>query len=104
MLPASWEEYVAKAQRELKKAPDPIRRHQPRVTRMQSARMRRVSSQTGNSVRASYVPESVYNATPTKPEEWKGTRNVGGNCEPKTYQSGKETTTRIPRNKNGISR
>lgn len=96
MLPKSWEEYLAKAERDIKKTDSPTRRRQPRVTRMSSKRMLRVSTQTSNFVRAAYSPESVYNSTPTKPETWKGTLNLGGNCEPKTYYSSKTTTSRNP--------
>jgi hypothetical protein len=83
MLPASWEEYLAKLERERKMAPNPTRRHQPRVTRMQSGRMRRVETQTANPVRAAYTPENERNQTPTKPESWRGTKNLGGSTGPK---------------------
>jgi hypothetical protein len=97
MFPADWEEFLAKQEKEIKQAPNPPRRRQPKVTRHMSARMRRASSQTSNRVRAIYTPESVYNTTPTKPETWRGTLNLGGNCEPKTYFSTKTTQTRLPR-------
>jgi len=97
MLPADWEEYLAGLEQAQKRAPNPPKRRQPRITRHMSARMRRAFSQSPNRVRAVYTPESVYNTTPTKPEEWRGTRAVGGNCETKQYFSAKTTQTRLPR-------
>jgi hypothetical protein len=94
MLPASWLEYVAGLERDIKKTPTPTKRSLPRITRHQSPRMRRVSTQSINSVRAAYNPESDYNATPTKPNEWRGTRNLGGNCESRQTFAGKSTRTR----------
>jgi hypothetical protein len=98
-LPADWLAYVANVERELKAAPTPPKRRQPRVTRMLSKRMQRVAGQTRNSVRAIYTPESERAATPTKPESWRGTRNLGGNAQPKhEFFSAKATQTRLPKN------
>jgi hypothetical protein len=59
--------------------------------------MRLAFSQSPNSVRAIYNGENERNVTPTKPESWRGTMAVGGNCEPKQYYSAKTTQTRLPR-------
>lgn len=71
MLPASWEEYLAKLEREQGKTETPTKRHQPRIKRHQSARMRRVSTQTSNLVRAAYTTESDFNQTPVSTDESK---------------------------------
>jgi|SRR5712671_6657665 len=99
MLPKSWEEYLASLERDIKKTASPTKRRQPRVRRMQSKRMLRISSQTANTVRASYYPERVSNSTPTKPVEWKGTLNIGGSCEVRSNSTGKDTTSRNPKGK-----
>lgn len=98
MLEASWLEYIQRKSAELKRAPDPIKGHKPRVTRHQSPRMRRIQGQTPNPVRAAYVPESDSSRTPTKPNGWKGTKAVGGNCENPNAGHGKETASRNPGN------
>jgi len=64
---------------------------------MQSSRQRRAFSQSPNSVRAIYNGENELNATPTKPETWRGTMAVGGSCETKQYFSAKTTQIRLPR-------
>ena|SRR6516164_4019469 len=94
ILPADWQEFLAKQEKAIKQAPNPTRRHQPRITRHMSARMRRVGTQTRNRVRAIYNPESDHNTTPTKPETWRGTRSPGIS-DP--YNAGKATVTRLPR-------
>ena len=77
MLPKDWLEYVAAAERDIKKPSDPPKRRQPKIKRMTSRRQRTAESQTANTVRAVYQPESKWNATPTQPEDWKGTHEVG---------------------------
>lgn len=96
MLPASWEEYLAKLEQNAGKTSAPIKRHQPRAKRHQSAAMRRVSTQTANTVRAAYQPENDYNKTPLARPDAVFTRNLGGNCEPKNELgwSGKATRSR----------
>lgn len=90
MLPADWAEYVAQAEREIKKSPNPPKRRQPRVTRHKSRRQRIAESQTKNPVRAAYTTESKYNVTPTMPEKWRGT-NSPGETMAAAYRSGKAT-------------
>ena len=101
MLPKSWEEYLARAEAEIKRTPPEAPRKPPRITRHTSARMRTALRQTPNRIRAIYTEEAEANRTPVKPESWRGTRNVGGNDEPRTYYSAKTTKTRYPKGKNG---
>jgi hypothetical protein len=91
MLPADWLEYVERRRRELKLPPYPVKRRQPKVRRMQSRRQRIAESQTRDPIRAMYCTETQYNATPTKPEEWRGTRSPG-ETEARNYRAGKATT------------
>jgi hypothetical protein len=74
MMPADWEQYVAKLERDIKKTPDPIKRHQPKVTRHKSARQRIAEGQSGNFTRASYNLDA--NPTPLARDESKLTRNI----------------------------
>jgi hypothetical protein len=95
MLPADWEEYLASAERDIKKPPNPPRRYQPKVTRHMSRNQRIASGQSSNPIQAIYVPESKWSATPTHPEDWKGTKEVGpGDVNNRTYRAGKATTER----------
>jgi hypothetical protein len=96
MLPKSWEEYLATAEREIKRTPPEAPRAPGRIQRHMSSRMRTALRQTPNRIRAIYTEEAEPNRTPTKPLEWRGTRNVGGNCEPRTYYSTKSTQSRNP--------
>jgi len=66
-LPAEWAEYLAKMEKDIKRAPGPIRRHQPRIRRMTSPRQRIAESQQRNSVKASYSLDFV--STPTVPND-----------------------------------
>jgi hypothetical protein len=77
MMPKDWLEYMAEAERNIKQSPVPTKRHQPKVKRMQSGRMQTVQGQTANPIRAIFTPESRWNATPTMPEDWEGTKEVG---------------------------
>lgn len=77
MLPADWLQYVADAERALKKPPNPPKRLQPKVTRHMSPRQRTALSQTKNPVRAIYQQESQYNVTPLLPDGAKTTKEVG---------------------------
>jgi hypothetical protein len=90
MLPADWLQFVQQTSRELGKSPVPTKRHQPKVTRHMSRRQRIAESQTKNPIRAMYTTESKYNATPTKPEEWRGTRSPGRD-DANAYRAGKAT-------------
>jgi len=93
MLPADWEEYLAQQEWVIKQSPVPTKRHQPKVTRMRSRRQQIAESQTSNSVRAVYQPESKWNETPTMPEEWRGIEREVGPGDPSqgTYRAGKAT-------------
>jgi len=64
----SWLQYVASKANELSKPPAPAKRKQPKVTRMQSARMRAIESQTSNIFKAGFV--SAEQAS----EQWKYVR------------------------------
>jgi hypothetical protein len=88
-----WLEYVAAAERDIKKPPDTPKRRMPKVTRHQSTRQRTAESQTPNLTRAMYVPESKWNETPLAPEGFVGTRNVGPNDRHAnvTWRTGKAT-------------
>src|SRR5579863_7767279 len=77
MLPADWLEYVAQAEKDIKKPSDPPKRRQPKITRMASRRQRIANSQTPNIIRAMYVPESKWAVTPLADEKFVGTREVG---------------------------
>lgn len=82
--------------REIRRTATPVRRHQPRVTRMQSSRMRTVSSGTSNGVKAIYQsPEQAARTTITGEPEYT-TREVGpGDRYNKDYTcEGKETKSR----------
>jgi hypothetical protein len=81
-------------QREQQRAPQPLRRRQPKVTRHQSGRMRIASSQTVNTVKAIYAPESQWNTTPLAPEDAKLTRNVGpSDMNPNGFYPAKATAS-----------
>jgi len=77
VLPADWLEYMAAAERQIKQPPVPPKRRQPKVTRHMSRRQRIALSQSINSVKATYQPESKYNQTPTLPDGAETTREVG---------------------------
>jgi hypothetical protein len=77
MLPADWLEYVRDAERNIKRPPNPPKRLQPKVTRHQSSRMRIVSGQQIDPIKAAYQPENQFNRTPLAPSDFVGTREVG---------------------------
>jgi hypothetical protein len=94
MIPSDWLEYMRDAERDIKKAPVPTKRHQPKVKRMESARMRTVLGQSANPIKAIFTPESRWNATPTMPEDWEGTKEVGPgdiNNMPTSWRTGNIT-------------
>jgi hypothetical protein len=102
MLPNEWLEYIAQAQKELKRPPAPPKRRQPKITRHTSARMRIVGGQTSNPIRAMYQPENEYNATPLLPEKAETTREVGPNDRynpTEGYRGGKATVEPTQSNK-----
>jgi hypothetical protein len=92
MLPADWEEYVARLEREQKKPPPEAPRAPRRLRRMTSLRQRDAESQTRNSVKAIYSTD--FRPTPTAKKGTKFTTDLGGNCEDPNYPHGKETRTR----------
>jgi hypothetical protein len=91
MLPKEWEQWLAQKEKEIKQAPNPTKRRQPKITRHQSARQRGASSQTNNFVHAVYKEDS--RATPLAKKDFVGTRDLGGNCEGQ-YQTGTRTSYR----------
>jgi len=116
ILPADWLQFIADAERDIKRPPAPPKRRQPKVTRHKSREQRIAESQTKNTVRAVYNPESMYNQTPTRPETFVGTKEVGpgdrnnsatnwrtGNMTIEPSINGNKTTKR-PRNPIGQTR
>jgi hypothetical protein len=103
MIPEDWLEYMAQAEKQIKKTPDPLKKHKPKVTRHMSRRMRTVSGQTPNPIRAMYVPENEYNRTPTiEPEKHTLTREVGPHDQynpDEAYRGGKATVEPTKSNK-----
>lgn len=97
MIPEDWLEYVVAKEKELKRPPDPIKKHKPKITRMTSRRMMVVNGQTPNPIRAMYTPENEYNQTPViAPEDHTLTREVGPNDRynpTEGYRAGKDTST-----------
>jgi len=91
MIPEDWLEYVVQKEKELKRPPDPIKRRQPKITRMTSRRMRTVNGQTPNPIRAMYTTENDYNRTPTLPDDATTTREVRttGTIRPKVTEAEK---------------
>jgi hypothetical protein len=77
MLDGEKLEWFVQASKELKKPSSPPKRLQPKVTRMQSSRMRTVSSQQSNPVKAIFQPESQFNQTPIANDDFVGTKEVG---------------------------
>jgi hypothetical protein len=102
MIPNDWLEYIAAAQKEIKRAPAPLKRHKPKVTRHQSRNMQIVSGQTSNPIRAMYQPESRYSVTPTLRDDATTTREVGPNDQynpSEGYRGGKATVEPTQSNK-----
>ena len=90
---------MVRMEAEIKKTPFPIKKHKPKVTRMQSPRMREVLRGTRNPVRAIYQAPDVAKAHTVTDEPVNPTREVGpGDVHNKTndYSAGKETQTRLP--------
>jgi hypothetical protein len=85
--------------REIRKPANPIRRRQPKVTRMQSKRMQEIQQQTNNPIRAIFqTPEQAERGTITG-EPDVTTREVGpGDLYNNNYGcEGKETGSRYRR-------
>jgi hypothetical protein len=92
------EEWIEMQKRQ-RDAGRPIRRRQPRITPMQSPRMRRAMRQTADPLKAGYQAESPMNATPVRPNKKGLTREVGPNDDknnPGDYRAGKDTGDRDP--------
>jgi hypothetical protein len=94
MNEADFLEFVAEADRAIRKPTDPPKRRQPKIIRHSSRRQRTASSQTPNLTRAMYVPESAWNQTPLADEDFVGTREVGPgdvNNSETNWRTGKAT-------------
>jgi hypothetical protein len=81
MLPLEWQAEMARLEAAIKRTNSPTKRHQPRVQRLQSARMRKVSSQSGNSIRAIYSEPNNFNGAQIATGKERFTQALGGNCE-----------------------
>ena len=81
MLPAEWEQWLARKEAEIKRAPNPTKRQKPKIARHQSARQRGAGQQSNNFVHAVYKEDA--RATPLAPKGFVGTRDLGGNAEDK---------------------
>jgi hypothetical protein len=87
-------EFVAEADRDIRRPSDPPKRRQPKIIRHSSRRQRTADSQTPNLTRAMYVPESAWNQTPLADDDFVGTREVGPgdvNNSATTWRTGKAT-------------
>jgi hypothetical protein len=91
-LPADWLEYIANIEREMKRAPNPLKSHRPHIQRHQSKRMRSAFQQTNDGIKAIYGADGSPTPLATGNEVW--TKNLGGNCEDRNSLSGKATDTR----------
>jgi hypothetical protein len=91
-LPADWLVYIAEKEAEIKKAPNPLKSHAPRIQRHQSRRMRTAGSQTNNFVHAVYQNDSQ--ATPVRKSTEGLTRDLGGNAEDRNSPTGRNTSYR----------
>jgi hypothetical protein len=89
MLPREWEEWLAQKEKEIKQAPNPPKRRQPKIMRHQSPRQRGVGQQSNNVVHSVYKEDG--NKTPLAPRGFVGTRDLGGNAE---ERNGAPTGTR----------
>jgi hypothetical protein len=88
-------EHVARLARELKQPPNTPKRRMPKVSRMQSPRMRVVSKGTINGVRAIYqTTEQAGRHTITGEPEGITTREVGPGDEYNRYGKYGESTTK----------
>ena len=81
MLPLEWQAEMARMESAIKRTNAPTKRHMPRVQRMQSARMRRVTGQSANAVRAIYAEPNNSNGAQLATGEERFTTNLGSNCE-----------------------
>jgi hypothetical protein len=88
MMPADWEQYLAKLERDIKKAPVPTKRQQPKVTRHRSGRQRIAEGQSRNFVRSSYTEDA--NPTPVR----KSTEGLTRNIPLPNWSTGKATGPR----------
>lgn len=91
-LPADWLVYIAEKESEIKRAPNPLKKHAPKIQRHQSRRMRTAGSQTNNFVHAVYQDDSQ--ATPIRKTKEGLTRDIGGNCEDPNSATGRNTSYR----------
>lgn len=88
-----WLVYVATKAREVSKSPNPVRRRQPKVTRLASPRQRQALKQTNNPFKAGMMSaeEAQREWDRISDEQDETTRNVGPNDLPIRYSHGKET-------------
>jgi hypothetical protein len=77
MLPEEWEQHLIDTGNSLRRPANPIKRHQPKVTRHSSRRMRQVSGQQIDPVKAIFQPENQFNRTPLLEDGTETTREVG---------------------------
>jgi hypothetical protein len=91
-LPSDWLVYIAEKEREIKRAPNPLKSHSPRIQRHESRRQRTAGSQTNNFVHAVYQDDSQK--TPIRKNNEGLTRNVGGNAEDRNSPTGQNTSYR----------
>ena len=91
-----WLQYVQQRARELQQTSTPRKRTQPKVTPMQSARMRIVSRQTNNPFKAGFVSaeDALAQLSGLKEAEGPLTRNVGPLDFGRNYVHGKDTGSR----------
>jgi hypothetical protein len=80
MLPADWEEYMAKAERELAQRPQGSPKKARPVKKMMSPRQLRATQGTRSTVKAIYGESG--RAQTVDPTKTTFTNNLGGNCEP----------------------
>lgn len=83
MLPADWQEYVAKVERELASRPQGAPKKARPTKKMMSPRQLNAMKGTPSTVKAIYDGDKKYNQAQTiDPNSSTFTTNLGGNCEP----------------------
>jgi hypothetical protein len=92
MLPSDWAEEMARLERKIKEAPNPVRRRQPRVTRMASPRQRRAESGPRDTTKAIYAESNRWNEAQVRSNE----EGYWDNKELPDWSTGKATGTRSP--------
>lgn len=97
MLPADWQEYVAKLERQIASRPSDAPKPARPIRSMTSGPQGRALSQTRNWVRASYQDGEGSSGAQVRPASRAipYTTSLGGNCE-KDIPHGKATRERRP--------